>query len=89
MMDGIEGVNAMLSKASNLKAIDLATSFDKPIFGGSDAHSTAGIGHVLTCSRANNYREFLDNLTVGDSFVMGRKNRVYPSRSRKALSGTG
>jgi hypothetical protein len=93
-MDGIEGINSTLTKASNLKAMALATSFNKPIFGGSDAHSVARIGQVLTCSRATNYEEFLDNLAVGDSFVVGKKNRIYPSlggcpRMRNFLQGQG
>ena len=86
LLDGIEGVNASLSKAANLKAIALATSFNKPIFGGSDAHSVALLGRALTCSRARNYKEFLDNLAMGDSFVVGRKNRIYSSLSRDTVS---
>ncbi len=82
LVDGFEGMNPTLTKASNLKAMDLAASFDKPIFGGSDSHSVARIGQVLTCSRANTYEEFLDNLAVGDSFVVGKKNCIYPSLNK-------
>ncbi|NVM23201.1 MAG: PHP domain-containing protein [Desulfobacterales bacterium] len=88
-LDGIEGVNARLTRAGNLKAIDLAASFNKPIFGGSDAHSVARIGHVLTCSRARNYEEFLDNLAVGDSFIVGRKNQIYASLGENTASKSG
>lgn len=89
LMDGIEGINATLTKASNFKAIALATSFDKPIFGGSDAHSVARVGQVLTCSRAKNHEDFLDNLAVGDSFVVGKKNRIYPSLVKPRPPGQG
>ncbi len=90
LADGIEGVNASLTKSSNLKAMALAASFDKPIFGGSDAHSVAGVGHALTCSRANNYKAFLNNLRSGDSFVVGKRNHVYLSSltSSKSASTT-
>jgi predicted metal-dependent phosphoesterase TrpH len=82
LVDGIEGVNASLTRASNLKAMAMAASFNKPIFGGSDAHSVAGVGHALTCSRARDYEAFLDNLAAGDSFVVGKRSHVYPSLNK-------
>jgi predicted metal-dependent phosphoesterase TrpH len=84
LVDGIEGVNASLTRASNLKAMAMAALFDKPIFGGSDAHSVAGVGHALTCSRARDYEAFLDNLAAGDSFVVGKRSHVYPSLNKNA-----
>ena len=46
--DFLEGFNSCESPESNAKAMEIARQFDKPVFGGSDAHKPdcVGLGHT-------------------------------------------
>lgn len=47
-VDAIEVANGATSTAENALALDVAKALGKPTVGGSDAHSTHGLGHFVT-----------------------------------------
>ena len=48
LVDAIEVANGGTSAAENALALDVATALGKPTIGGSDAHSTHGLGRFVT-----------------------------------------
>jgi len=72
-VDIVEAINGGTKRNYNQMAIDYITKNKKKITGGSDAHSKYPIGNVLTCSKAKNVKEFLDNIKSGDNFVVGQE----------------
>jgi len=59
--DFVEGFNACESPESNAKAMEIARQFDKPVFGGSDAHKEECIGL--------GYTEFAGTITCESDLI--------------------
>ena len=59
-IDAIEVLNGEVTRKRNLKALEWSNKFNKAITAGSDAHIGQEIGNVLTCCKADNDKNFLD-----------------------------
>jgi len=68
----IEGLNARTFPHMNKKALKL----NKIFTGGSDSHIKNHIGKVVTCSKAKNIKEFLDNIKKNKNFVIGKELNI-------------
>jgi len=71
-LDGIEVINSIMYPTINSKAIEWAHELKKGATGGSDAHMIKFLGNTLTCSHAENFGEFLDNIRNKTNHVVGK-----------------
>lgn len=71
-VDAIEVINGGNNHSLNVKAVELHKKQNRGITGGSDGHSIFAIGDVLTCSKAKNITEFLNNIKNKKNIVIGR-----------------
>jgi predicted metal-dependent phosphoesterase TrpH len=63
---GVEGINGQILACANKLAMEFAARFDKPVIGGSDAHTLRCAGKTYTeVSGASNAAEFLTGLRRG------------------------
>jgi predicted metal-dependent phosphoesterase TrpH len=75
---GVETVNGQMLKCSNRLAHDFARRFGKPVIGGSDSHTFAGLARTYTeVPSASNVREFLAGLRRGQSVAMGESGDYF------------
>lgn len=87
-IDFIEGANSSLRNKTNMKSIRLSKSLKKPITGGSDSHSIAYVGSMLTASTSLNKpdaKEFLQDISQGKSIIIGKE--IMFLRNMMHLSG--
>ncbi len=69
---GVETVNGQMLKRANRLAEDFAARFNKPVIGGSDSHTLAGVARTFTeVAGASNAEDFLTGLRRGQSKAMG------------------
>jgi len=69
---GVETINGQMLKRSNRLADDFAMRFNKPVIGGSDSHTLAGVARTFTeVAGASNAADFLAGLRRGQSVAMG------------------
>src|ERR1700749_2368309 len=69
---GVETVNGQMLKRSNRLADDFARRFNKPVVGGSDSHTLAGLARTFTeVEGVTNAREFLAGMRRGQSIAIG------------------
>lgn len=69
---GVETLNGQILKRANNMARDFAFRYDKPMIGGSDAHTLASVGRTYTDVKdARNIEEFLIGLRRGDCVPVG------------------
>lgn len=72
-IDAVEGINAIMKRESNAKAMQLAREWKKPMVGGSDAHLAKFLGAAVTACRAESRSQFFEailqkkNIVVGDN----------------------
>ncbi|MBI2172369.1 MAG: PHP domain-containing protein [Chloroflexi bacterium] len=72
VIDAVEVANAGTADAENYFAWEVAKRLGKPMIGGSDAHSTNGLGRCVTV--------FQDRITNQDEFLEAlRAKRFYPA----------
>ena len=71
-IDGIEVINSIMHSFMNSRAIEWAKELNKPGTGGSDAHIVKFLGNTITCSEADNTKEFLDNIKKKRNYVIGK-----------------
>jgi predicted metal-dependent phosphoesterase TrpH len=71
--DAIEVINGGNNHKLNIRAVDLCKKYNKGYTGGSDSHSIFGIGDVLTCSKADSIKMFLDNIKKKENHVIGKE----------------
>jgi predicted metal-dependent phosphoesterase TrpH len=75
---GVETVNGQMLKFSNRLAHDFARRFGKPVIGGSDSHTFAGLARTFTeVPGASNVREFLAGLRRGQSVAIGESGDYF------------
>ena len=74
--DAIEVICAGMARSQNVKAADLASTFEKGITGGTDGHLLKDLGNVVTCSRAEDVDGFLTDVLRRRSMVIGREKNI-------------
>jgi len=69
---GVETINGQMLKRSNRLADEFAARFNKPVIGGSDSHTLAGVARTFTeVAGASNAEDFLAGLRRGQSVAIG------------------
>jgi predicted metal-dependent phosphoesterase TrpH len=75
---GVETVNGQMLKWSNRLADDFARRFAKPVVGGSDSHTLAGLARTYTqVDGAANAQEFLAGMRRGQSLAIGESGDYF------------
>jgi predicted metal-dependent phosphoesterase TrpH len=75
---GVETVNGQMLKWSNRLAADFARRFGKPVIGGSDSHTLAGLARTFTeVAGASNAKEFLAGMRRGQSIAIGESGDYF------------
>jgi len=72
-LDLFEAINGGNARKLNIKAADYINSNNKGFTGGSDGHSIYRLGSVLTCSKAETVKDFLDNIKKKKNYVIGQE----------------
>jgi predicted metal-dependent phosphoesterase TrpH len=86
---GVETVNGQMLKRSNRLAEDFARRFGKPVVGGSDSHTLAGLARTFTeVPGASNAREFLAGMRRGQSVAVGESGDYFKLTSAVLDIGT-
>jgi predicted metal-dependent phosphoesterase TrpH len=86
---GVETVNGQMLKRSNRLAEDFARRFSKPVVGGSDSHTLAGLARTFTeVSGASNAKEFLAGMRRGQSIAIGESGDYFKLTSAVFEIGT-
>ena len=73
--DAMEAINGHTSRKRNLWAIKLAHEFKSGFTGGSDSHTPATIGRIVTASLTQGVDEFLDAIIKKQNIVIGKEIR--------------
>ena len=77
-IDGFEAINAENLHRWNLKSSLLALNFNKAITGGSDGHTLAYMGKVVTCIKCKPTRKsILDNILKGNTIIIGKELNLF------------
>jgi predicted metal-dependent phosphoesterase TrpH len=75
---GVETLNGQILERSNQLAADFARRFGKPVIGGSDSHTLAGLARTFTEVRgASNAAEFLAGMRRGQSTAIGESGDYF------------
>jgi hypothetical protein len=74
--DAIEVCNGSNLQKWNAKSTDLAIALNKPMTGGSDAHTPHEVGSVLTCAKAATPAEFLAEVQKKNNMVLGSETNL-------------
>jgi predicted metal-dependent phosphoesterase TrpH len=75
---GVETVNGQMLACSNKLAGDFARRFSKPVVGGSDSHTLAGLARTFTeVPGASNAEEFLAGMRRGQSIATGESGDYF------------
>jgi predicted metal-dependent phosphoesterase TrpH len=75
---GVETLNGQILKRSNQLADDFARRFGKPVIGGSDSHTLAGLARTFTeVSGASNATEFLTGMRRGQGTAIGESGDYF------------
>jgi predicted metal-dependent phosphoesterase TrpH len=75
---GVETVNGQMLPCANRLAADFARRFGKPVVGGSDSHTLAGLARTFTeVPGASNAEEFLAGMRCGQSLAHGESGDYW------------
>jgi predicted metal-dependent phosphoesterase TrpH len=75
---GVETRNGQMLGRSNRLAQDFARRFNKPVTGGSDSHTLAGVARTFTeVPGASNAQEFLAGVRRGQSLALGESGDYF------------
>jgi predicted metal-dependent phosphoesterase TrpH len=75
---GVETVNGQMLARSNKLAVEFAQRFGKPVVGGSDSHTLAGVARTFTeVAGASNAQEFVAGMRRGQSIAMGESGNYF------------
>jgi predicted metal-dependent phosphoesterase TrpH len=75
---GVETVNGQMLARSNKLAVEFAQRFAKPVVGGSDSHTLAGLARTFTeVPGASNAYEFVTGMRRGQSIAMGESGNYF------------
>ena len=73
--DIIEALNGGNSRTKNEYAVEYIRKHKKGFTAGSDGHSIYALGNVVTCSKAKNVKEFLDNIKNKKNKIIGIEDK--------------
>ncbi|HLD11170.1 MAG TPA: PHP domain-containing protein [Candidatus Nanoarchaeia archaeon] len=76
-MDAIEVLQSMQTRKKTLKSIGWAEVSHKPMFGGSDAHTSDIIGSVITAVKSKSLNEILSQIKKNKTFIFGSELTIY------------
>lgn len=89
-IDAIEVLTGSNLRKANQKAIIFAEKMKKGIMGGSDGHTLAEIGRVLTYTKENQtYDEFLNSVLGHKTFVIGKETQILHRAATHSVKITG
>jgi predicted metal-dependent phosphoesterase TrpH len=75
---GVETINGQMLAWSNKLAQEFARRFSRPVVGGSDSHTLAGVARTFTeVPGASNIREFLAGMRRGQSVAVGESGDYF------------
>ena len=75
---GVETINGQMLACSNKLAQEFARRFSRPVVGGSDSHTLAGVGRTFTeVPGAGNIQEFLAGMRRGQSVAVGESGDYF------------
>ncbi len=75
---GVETVNGQMLACANKLAVEFARRFSKPVVGGSDSHTLAGLARTFTeVPGASNAEEFLAGMRRGQSIAAGESGDYF------------
>ncbi len=74
--DIFEAMNGGNNRKNNMKSVNYIKKNNKGYTGGSDGHSIYPLGNIVTCSKAKNVEEFLDNIKNKKNIVVGKEARL-------------
>ncbi|RMF05354.1 PHP domain-containing protein [Candidatus Woesearchaeota archaeon] len=77
-MQAVEVINGGHTEKMNLKATHLALEMEKQVTGGSDGHTLAALGGVLSIADAHNTESFLEAVRRRRNVVVGKSLAVMP-----------
>ncbi|MBN2457632.1 PHP domain-containing protein [Candidatus Woesearchaeota archaeon] len=77
-IDGLEVICGAIGRRYNRKAVEQARLLGRAVTGGTDGHTLFQLGEVLTISRADTRKEFLDNIKKKNNIVMGKELKMVP-----------
>jgi predicted metal-dependent phosphoesterase TrpH len=75
--DFVEGLTAANLRGMNEKAIKWARFVDKPMTAGSDGHTTAELGSVLTLSYGNDIDEYFHSIKKEKNVLLGKEQNLF------------
>jgi histidinol phosphatase-like PHP family hydrolase len=74
--DIFEAMNGGNGRKPNLKAINYIRKNNKGFTAGTDGHSIYSLGNIVTCSKAKNVEEFLDNIKSKKNIIIGEEAKL-------------
>src|SRR5580658_627925 len=85
---GVETVNGQMLACANKLADEFARRFGKPVVGGSDSHTLAGLARTFTeVSGASDAKEFLAGMRRGQSVAIGESGDYFKLTSAVCAIG--
>lgn len=71
--DAYEVVGGSMSRSKNIRCREAADRFGLSYTGGTDGHVLGELGHIVTCSKAQDVEGFLNDIKNGRSSVVGKE----------------
>ncbi len=76
-INAVEVLQSMQTRKKTLKSVGWAELSHKPMFAGSDAHTSEVIGSVITTVKANSTTEILNKIKKNKTFIFGLELSIY------------
>jgi len=92
-VDAIEVLNGEVTRKRNLKAVEWSNKFNKAVTAGGDAHIRTEVGSAVTCCKADNVNDFLEQIKKKKNIIVGKETRLTKkfisaiSKLRKRVKG--
>lgn len=82
--DFVEGYNACEDADSNMRAMQLASRYHLPCFGGSDSHKAAcvGFGYTILQEHITTETELIDYIKAGKTTVIGGRHYEHTTKDK-------
>jgi predicted metal-dependent phosphoesterase TrpH len=75
--DYVEGLNGANTRHMNERSLAWARFIDKPVVAGSDGHTIAELGSVLTVGYGYDIESFVEGLRHNRGFLLGKETNVF------------
>ena len=76
-IDALEVLQSMQTRKKTLKSVGWAELTHKPMFAGSDAHTSEIIGSVITAVKSKSLNGILDQIKKNKTFIFGSELTIY------------